>query len=108
MIRRPPRSTQSRSSAASDVYKRQELGVGVVLDDQPRLAANAGLDVPADIEVRSQRRLADEFDVELALADHEYRLVFGAPAQLQTLADRDVAERVRVRPGQRLVEFVLV
>src|SRR5680860_1654485 len=31
MIRRPPRSTQSRSSAASDVYKRQVLdrGIGV-------------------------------------------------------------------------------
>src|SRR5680860_834378 len=29
MIRRPPRSTQSRSSAASDVYKRQELGEGI-------------------------------------------------------------------------------
>src|SRR5450756_914317 len=28
MIRRPPRSTQSRSSAASDVYKRQEIGAG--------------------------------------------------------------------------------
>src|SRR5450756_951903 len=27
MIRRPPRSTQSRSSAASDVYKRQILDV---------------------------------------------------------------------------------
>ena len=26
MIRRPPRSTQSRSSAASDVYKRQVSG----------------------------------------------------------------------------------
>ena len=26
MIRRPPRSTQSRSSAASDVYKRQVMG----------------------------------------------------------------------------------
>ena len=26
MIRRPPRSTQSRSSAASDVYKRQGEG----------------------------------------------------------------------------------
>eukprot|EP01017_Pseudomicrothorax_dubius_P006884 TRINITY_DN12049_c0_g1_i3.p1 TRINITY_DN12049_c0_g1~~TRINITY_DN12049_c0_g1_i3.p1 ORF type:complete len:134 (-),score=15.97 TRINITY_DN12049_c0_g1_i3:132-533(-) len=26
MIRRPPRSTQSRSSAASDVYKRQFIG----------------------------------------------------------------------------------
>ena len=25
MIRRPPRSTQSRSSAASDVYKRQKI-----------------------------------------------------------------------------------
>ena len=29
MIRRPPRSTQSRSSAASDVYKRQ----GEVIED---------------------------------------------------------------------------
>src|SRR5680860_642344 len=29
MIRRPPRSTQSRSSAASDVYKRQDLGSGL-------------------------------------------------------------------------------
>ena len=28
MIRRPPRSTQSRSSAASDVYKRQRLHRG--------------------------------------------------------------------------------
>src|SRR5450756_439027 len=27
MIRRPPRSTQSRSSAASDVYKRQALAM---------------------------------------------------------------------------------
>eukprot|EP00657_Telonema_sp_P-1_P002048 TRINITY_DN14927_c0_g1_i1.p1 TRINITY_DN14927_c0_g1~~TRINITY_DN14927_c0_g1_i1.p1 ORF type:complete len:103 (+),score=35.21 TRINITY_DN14927_c0_g1_i1:67-375(+) len=30
MIRRPPRSTQSRSSAASDVYKRQPLPLPVV------------------------------------------------------------------------------
>src|SRR5450756_3132177 len=29
MIRRPPRSTQSRSSAASDVYKRQGCGPGL-------------------------------------------------------------------------------
>ena len=27
MIRRPPRSTQSRSSAASDVYKRQKYDI---------------------------------------------------------------------------------
>src|SRR5680860_820579 len=31
MIRRPPRSTQSRSSAASDVYKRQEAFAAQVL-----------------------------------------------------------------------------
>src|SRR5450756_1031583 len=29
MIRRPPRSTQSRSSAASDVYKRQDTRYGM-------------------------------------------------------------------------------
>ena len=33
MIRRPPRSTLDRSSAASDVYKRQVLGE--LLQDQP-------------------------------------------------------------------------
>ena len=33
MIRLPPRSTQSRSSAASDVYKRQEYGTTVTLPD---------------------------------------------------------------------------
>src|SRR5450756_699685 len=33
MIRRPPRSTQSRSSAASDVYKRQEFQYQVILSD---------------------------------------------------------------------------
>src|SRR5450756_2839055 len=37
MIRRPPRSTQSRSSAASDVYKRQ-LQVGQTLGDVPEAA----------------------------------------------------------------------
>src|SRR5450756_3180567 len=30
MIRRPPRSTQSRSSAASDVYKRQAFEFGTI------------------------------------------------------------------------------
>src|SRR5450756_3255778 len=35
MIRRPPRSTQSRSSAASDVYKRQESVEQRLVDDLP-------------------------------------------------------------------------
>src|SRR5450756_3079009 len=45
MIRRPPRSTQSRSSAASDVYKRQAPGGGLMIDrnDAVRLAEQATL-----------------------------------------------------------------
>src|SRR5450756_558923 len=43
MIRRPPRSTQSRSSAASDVYKRQLLHKGedfIVADGTTLLGAD--------------------------------------------------------------------
>ncbi len=48
MIRRPPRSTQSRSSAASDVYKRQALeGLKQLLDTigliQTHLKPNLGI-----------------------------------------------------------------
>src|SRR5450756_358981 len=48
MIRRPPRSTQSRSSAASDVYKRQlgygggALAAGEESDGQPGRRGGAG------------------------------------------------------------------
>ena len=37
MIRRPPRSTQSRSSAASDVYKRQELQIKSSIQFDPHI-----------------------------------------------------------------------
>ena len=45
MIRRPPRSTQSRSSAASDVYKRQDQVLGqddVDVDDARDAGVLAG------------------------------------------------------------------
>src|SRR5659263_39063 len=53
MIRRPPRSTQSRSSAASDVYKRQPMYYVV-----PKNAAHAELarkfiDLAASPEVQA-------------------------------------------------------
>ena len=38
MIRRPPRSTLDRSSAASDVYKRQRLYIAVQPADQDAVA----------------------------------------------------------------------
>src|SRR5664280_3728827 len=48
MIRRPPRSTLSSSSAASDVYKRQVQGVPGVLavDDPPGDRRDPGQRVP--------------------------------------------------------------
>ena len=48
MIRRPPRSTLDRSSAASDVYKRQAGGqVGVVAQDDPGAARRHGVGIVA-------------------------------------------------------------
>ena len=56
MIRRPPRSTQGVSSAASDVYKRQHLDnpaafIDSLLDDAP----------------------SDDFDAEFAKLEEELR-----------------------------------
>src|SRR5450756_143905 len=53
MIRRPPRSTQSRSSAASDVYKRQvqklseSMGTQVILENRGGGGALIGADIVA-------------------------------------------------------------
>src|SRR5450756_248529 len=53
MIRRPPRSTQSRSSAASDVYKRQdqtqEVKSSVVLLYVPACTNKGGIGVEASV-----------------------------------------------------------
>ena len=46
MIRRPPRSTLDRSSAASDVYKRQ-LPDGSVLTESAAILIHLGLEHPA-------------------------------------------------------------
>ena len=53
MIRRPPRSTQSRSSAASDVYKRQshEIRVEIILPDDDACPIDPFLAAPSlDVE----------------------------------------------------------
>src|SRR5680860_1871102 len=43
MIRRPPRSTQSRSSAASDVYKRQGVGRAIIVREPGSVAGRGEL-----------------------------------------------------------------
>ena len=54
MIRRPPRSTQSRSSAASDVYKRQE-----VAQELRALETEFALLPPLDV---IEQQIADSFE----------------------------------------------
>eukprot|EP00831_Metopus_contortus_P044409 TRINITY_DN3561_c0_g1_i3.p1 TRINITY_DN3561_c0_g1~~TRINITY_DN3561_c0_g1_i3.p1 ORF type:complete len:154 (+),score=35.58 TRINITY_DN3561_c0_g1_i3:110-571(+) len=57
MIRRPPRSTQGVSSAASDVYKRQVINIGCGLDTRFERIDNGkviwyDLDLPQSIKLR--------------------------------------------------------
>src|SRR5680860_43770 len=66
MIRRPPRSTQSRSSAASDVYKRQDhLPIGVQESRRVGVGPGAGTirveqtELPG-LVARDHRVLGDE------------------------------------------------
>src|SRR5450756_2625531 len=53
MIRRPPRSTQSRSSAASDVYKRQYMdSVPIVAITGQVNSASIGTDAFQEADIR--------------------------------------------------------
>src|SRR5680860_1903653 len=65
MIRRPPRSTQSRSSAASDVYKRQVLDkvLASATGGLPRALLVAGTSPKADatqVAINLARALVDQ------------------------------------------------
>src|SRR5450756_1846000 len=65
MIRRPPRSTQSRSSAASDVYKRQILVDGIahpeeVFLEHRFLRADHGVPVLNDTHAGQHRDQRDD------------------------------------------------
>src|SRR5450756_3195407 len=61
MIRRPPRSTQSRSSAASDVYKRQvEFDRFTGLTHAPRKIAE--FPTPTDLRARYEQGIGFSLD----------------------------------------------
>src|SRR5680860_1504179 len=63
MIRRPPRSTQSRSSAASDVYKRQVVVVliGHAHCHHPRFERPGDIGAREVAYMKSLRRQSVEF-----------------------------------------------
>ena len=60
MSRRPPRSTLDRSSAASDVYKRQAYGLGNKLPKYPSLQDRQAMSVRTTEKLR---RLIQVFDM---------------------------------------------
>src|SRR5680860_1915271 len=65
MIRRPPRSTQSRSSAASDVYKRQDTDMHAAPGTTRAILAHLAPDVEDDTHPRD---LSEGQRLALALA----------------------------------------
>src|SRR5450756_291065 len=91
MMRRPPRSTQSRSSAASDVYKRQELGTYVQAGrrGEPPLGTAGG---------------GDQVDIEVAIPlprERQELAVRGPPVEVGGPDGRDLPGRPAVR-GDRV------
>src|SRR5450756_3258696 len=69
MIRRPPRSTQSRSSAASDVYKRQAGTLGEVRVARHMVRVEMRLDDVGDLHVAPGGRFQVAPDIALGV-DH--------------------------------------
>ena len=81
MIRRPPRSTQSRSSAASDVYKRQlEVCVLAVIRNKPSYGYQIIKDMKPYVEISEStlytilKRLEDYEMLTVKTVEHNSRL----------------------------------
>src|SRR5450756_452371 len=120
MIRRPPRSTQSRSSAASDVYKRQPPSV--LLPELQRdgrageveVLAHAVLEVAPEVLVDEFRMVGEEGEAGRrraglgAVLDAQVHAVTrdrvaGLPQVREEAVERAGRDRLRVRRGH-LVE----
>src|SRR5450756_987744 len=97
MIRRPPRSTQSRASAASDVYKRQALCRGILLPRAPGRPADGGLDELERLKIDETPRAAHD------AALSEGRDEVPRPGEVVDAAQgrADAGEHVRVAPRGR-------
>src|SRR5450756_3115176 len=91
MIRRPPRSTQSRSSAASDVYKRQLVGPV----DQARVD---GRSRSADLATEQVGQLAEKGELvgagDSGAAGHDDRSVLELDGGLANLAAQDLEDEI--------------
>src|SRR5680860_1479857 len=89
MIRRPPRSTQSRSSAASDVYKRQ------VYDAFPQLVVlGANFVIEGEITIPNTDYFCDVFNIKGGIDDIHANPT--APPAIDDVEANPVASTVRV------------
>src|SRR5450756_35355 len=94
MIRRPPRSTQSRSSAASDVYKRQALNTGNS-GSMTTIHANSTL---AALTKLSNLALRASADIPHAAIQAQIADVIAYVVQMERRGDtRRVSEVIRLR-----------
>ena len=93
MIRRPPRSTLDRSSAASDVYKRQGLDLALELGRVRFFAGSAPLPHSEELIVRLESMLGELVSKERALAD-----------ELEVALDRAEAEKARAEAEKARAE----
>ena len=83
MTRRPPRSTLSSSSAASDVYKRQtrkyllDIEVDRILEFESGLFEYISTKYPDIFEkIREEKKLSDELEDALKKAITEFKETF--------------------------------
>eukprot|EP00658_Telonema_sp_P-2_P026764 TRINITY_DN20832_c0_g1_i1.p1 TRINITY_DN20832_c0_g1~~TRINITY_DN20832_c0_g1_i1.p1 ORF type:complete len:256 (-),score=56.59 TRINITY_DN20832_c0_g1_i1:60-827(-) len=92
MIRRPPRSTLSSSSAASDVYKRQVSTQSTgVAEQMPEEVASASLDEIRELRLALSRKLEHQQADQDAMSDLRDKFVQDA-RRIKQLADRLVSE----------------
>src|SRR5450756_2175304 len=112
MIRRPPRSTQSRSSAASDVYKRQEQSRRLRIVDYDDVVAvlqqQRVVEDPLEVRALHLRRPLDVSTLECVvdLLGYGEELV-AAVQDLPFGVDADAAEQRHVG-GQQLRDTAAV
>eukprot|EP00656_Telonema_subtile_P013715 TRINITY_DN16969_c0_g1_i3.p1 TRINITY_DN16969_c0_g1~~TRINITY_DN16969_c0_g1_i3.p1 ORF type:complete len:237 (+),score=53.03 TRINITY_DN16969_c0_g1_i3:80-790(+) len=68
MIRRPPRSTLSSSSAASDVYKRQDMAS---MEGEEKVSLFVALPIPPEVQELIYSTLTDWDGLDAAFADFQ-------------------------------------
>src|SRR5665811_2613505 len=90
MIRRPPRSTRVRSSAASDVYKRQEAGLGGRWDATSIVESD--VQVITSVALEHTEHLGE---TTLAILEEKAAVIPQGGVVVAGILDDDVAARLR-------------